>query len=274
MLKDKSGSAETRRYDANYGKFQSELYSAIRREAYGEDIGQNSWLTADEHDKFLEWLGISAGKKLLDVACGAAGPALRAAEKTGCDIVGVDVHESAIGAAKSVASARGLSQRAEFLVGNAAQRLPFPDGSFDALICIDAINHLPERPAVFAEWLRLLKRRGRVLFTDPITVTGPLTNEEIRVRSSSGFYLFAPFGYNEDLLREIGFELLRREDVTTNMSLIAERRRAARANREKELREIEADAGFDEQQDFLAVAHRIASEKRLSRFAYLAEKRG
>jgi hypothetical protein len=35
-----------RHYDANYGNFQSELYAEIRREAFGEDIGQNSWLTA------------------------------------------------------------------------------------------------------------------------------------------------------------------------------------------------------------------------------------
>ena len=40
-------------YDANYRNFQTDLYEAIRREAFGEDIGQNSWLTADELDGFL-----------------------------------------------------------------------------------------------------------------------------------------------------------------------------------------------------------------------------
>jgi hypothetical protein len=34
-------------YNANYGNFQTELYAQIRREAFGEDIGQNSWLTSD-----------------------------------------------------------------------------------------------------------------------------------------------------------------------------------------------------------------------------------
>ncbi len=33
-------------YDASYGNFETELYSEIRREAFGDDIGQNSWLTA------------------------------------------------------------------------------------------------------------------------------------------------------------------------------------------------------------------------------------
>jgi hypothetical protein len=66
----------TTQYDAAYGNFQTSLYEEIRREAFGEDIGQNSWLTAGEQDKFLSWFGLAAGKTLLDVACGAGGPAL------------------------------------------------------------------------------------------------------------------------------------------------------------------------------------------------------
>ena len=47
------------------GNFQTELYEQIRREAFGEDIGQNSWLTANEQDRFLSWLDLSPGKALL-----------------------------------------------------------------------------------------------------------------------------------------------------------------------------------------------------------------
>jgi hypothetical protein len=61
-------------YNANYGSFQTELYTQIRHEAFGEDIGQNSWLTSDEQDRFLEWLDLSPGKALLDVACRSRGP--------------------------------------------------------------------------------------------------------------------------------------------------------------------------------------------------------
>ena len=71
MVKATAGSP-TGRYDANYGNFQTELYAQIRREAFGEDIGQNSWLTSDEHNKFLEWLDLASGKILLDVGCGVA----------------------------------------------------------------------------------------------------------------------------------------------------------------------------------------------------------
>ncbi len=259
-------------YDANYGNFQADVYAQIRREAFGEDIGQNSWLTADEQDKFLSWLGLSVGKILLDVACGAGGPALRAAAVSGCRVVGVDVHQQGIVTAKSLASQKGFGELAEFLVVDATQSLPFPDDTFDAITCIDAINHFPDRLGALQDWARLLKPGGRMLFTDPITVTGPLTNAEIAIRSSTSLYLFVPLGYDEKLLAQCGLKLLRSENCTGNMAKIAERRRAARESRSAAVREIEGGAGFEEQQDFLEVTARTAGENRLSRFVYVAER--
>ena len=148
-------------YDANYGNFDSQLYSEIRREAFGEDIGQNSWLTSAEQDRFLSWLDLSPGKALLDVACGAGGPALRIAARTDCSVVGIDVHEHAIMTASSLAAQRGLAERAQFRCADATGPLPFSDASFDAITCIDAINHFSGRPSVIAQWARLLKPGGR-----------------------------------------------------------------------------------------------------------------
>ncbi len=114
-------------YDTNYGNFETALYSEIRREAFGEDLGQNSWLTADEQKKFLSWLDLSPGKVLLDVACGAGGPALRIAAATNCSVVGIDVHEQAVTTANSLAAQRGLAERAEFRSIDATRPLPFSD---------------------------------------------------------------------------------------------------------------------------------------------------
>jgi len=259
-------------YSANYGNFQTELYAQIRHEAFGEDIGQNSWLTSDEQDRFLAWLELSPGRTMLDVACGAGGPALRIAATTGCSVVGLDVHEQAVTTASSLAAQCGLAERAEFRSIDATGPLPFSGASFDAITCIDAINHFTDRPRVIAEWARLLKLGGRLLFTDPITLTGPLTNAEVAVRSSAGFYLFVPHGYDESVIGQCGLQLLVCEDVTANMAKVAEARRAARASRSAALREIEGDQPYDGQQEFLAVAARVAREGRLSRFVYVSKK--
>jgi ubiquinone/menaquinone biosynthesis C-methylase UbiE len=261
----------SRHYDANYGHFQTQLYEEIRREAFGEDIGQSSWITADEQDRFLSHLNLSRGKRLLDVACGSGGPALRIAALTGCSLTGVDVHEQAISTANAMATERGMGE-CNFQVADATAPLPFPDATFDAITCIDAVNHLPNRPGVIADWARVLKRGGRMLFTDPITVTGPLTNAETTVRSSIGFFLFVPLGYDEGVISQCGLRLLLKEDVTANMAKIAAARGAARAKRSAELRELEGDQTFEGQQEFFTVAARIAREGRLSRFLYVAEK--
>ena len=111
-----------------------------------------------------------------------------------------------------------------------------------------------------------------MLFTDPITLTGPLTNAEVAVRSSAGFYLFVPHGYDESVIAQCGLRLLVCEDATPNMATVAESRRSAREKRSADLREIEGGPAYEQQQEFLAVAARIAKEGRLSRFMYVAEK--
>jgi SAM-dependent methyltransferase len=272
MVNTTSRSA-TARYDANYGNFQTELYAEIRREAFGEDIGQNSWLTSDEQDKFLEWLDLTSRKILLDVACGAGGPALRITAATGCSVVGVDTHDQAIATACSLASQRGVSERAEFRAADATRPLPFSDASFDAITRIDAINHLPDRPRVIADWTRVLKPGGRLLFTDPITVTGALTNAETRYAVWAVYtYSFRRATMNSSL--HSGLELLVCEDVTANMAKVAEARRKARAARSAALREIEGESEHENHQEFLAVATRVAGEGRLSRFLYVSKKPG
>jgi 2-polyprenyl-3-methyl-5-hydroxy-6-metoxy-1,4-benzoquinol methylase len=259
-------------YDANYSNFQTSLYEQVRRDAFGEDIGQNSWLTATEQDTFQRWLNLSPGKSLLDVGCGAGGPALRVAAATGASVIGVDVLEQAVATANALAAERGLADRAEFRVIDAALQLPFSDGSFDAITCIDAINHFPDRSRVITEWRRLLKPTRRLLFTDPVVVTGPLTNAEIATRSSAGFYLFVPSGYDQDTLVQCGMRVVASENVSQNTAVIAERRKAARAARALTLREIEGEGAYETQQEFLTVASRLAKEGRLSRFLFVAEK--
>lgn len=259
-------------YNASYGGFRDALYAEIRREAFGEDIGQQSWITADEQDGFICRLNLGPGKTLLDIASGAGGPALRIAATTGCSVVGIDVHDQAIATARALAAERGLSQTARFECANAEQPLPFPNDRFDAITCIDAINHLPDRPRVIGECARLLKPGGRVLFTDPVVVTGPLTSAEVRSRSSIGFFLFVPVDYDEQIIEQCGLRLVSKVDTTAHMAEIAARRGAARASHRAALVEIEGSDGFEAQQEFFTCVAALAREQRLSRFVYVAER--
>jgi 2-polyprenyl-3-methyl-5-hydroxy-6-metoxy-1,4-benzoquinol methylase len=260
----KTGTSRPAHYNLNYENFRAGLYAEVRRDAFGEDIGQNSWHTADEQDRFLTWLELSEGKRLLDVACGAGGPALRIAAVSGCTVAGVDIHEAALETAQALAKERGLAARAEFHAADATLGLPFSDASFDVITCIDALNHFPQRPKMLTEWVRLLKPGGRLLFTDPIVMTGPLANAEIALRTSAGFYLIVPPGYDELAIAESGLRLL--------LAQIADARYRARAARADALREVEGDQAFEKEQQFLSMTAALARERRLSRYVFVAQK--
>lgn len=259
-----------RYYDAQYSQFATQLYAEIRAAAFGEDIGQNGWLTRDEHDMFIGWLALTPESRLLDIASGSGRTTLRIAQLTGCSVQGIDLHAQGVAAANAAAVQQNLTAQARFDVVDAAQRLPFDDAAFDALICVDAVNHLRDRSAIFREWGRVLEPGGRLVFTDPIVVTGALTNEEIAIRSSIGFFLFVSPDYNERLLAEAGFRIVEVLDRTENMAVMAGGWHAARASRATELCTIEGEETFNGQQLFLATAAQLAAEHRLSRYAFHA----
>lgn len=273
-MSDESGTrAEVDHYGSQYGNFRKAVVQAVRHEAFGEDYGQNGWQTADELERFIEGLALGPESNLLDIACGSGGPSLRIAEKSGASVVGIDIHQEAISTAEAAARELGLASRATFRQADGSRELPFDAGTFDGALCIDAINHLPDRASVLAEWSRVLKPGGRLLYTDPIVVTGWLSDEEMRIRSSIGFFLFVPSGVNERLLDEAGFEILAVEDRTENMASMSDRWREARERHAADLRKIEGDEAFEGQQTFFETASRLAAERRLSRYLFLGEKR-
>jgi ubiquinone/menaquinone biosynthesis C-methylase UbiE len=264
--------------DFFYGVYRASnecVLAKIRRETYGEDLGQFSWITADELRKFLHQLNLNSESHVLDVACGSGGPALFIAQTLGCQVTGLDIEENGIGAAREMAQARGLQSRAKFEQGDASQPLPLPDASFDAVISIDAMNHLSRRAKVFAEWLRVLRPGGRFLFTDATIVTGMLSRDEILARGRSmGHFLFTPTGLHERLIEAAGFVELQVEDVTGTIATVSKRWHDAREKQRSELLKIETEADFESLQSMLAAAHTLAGERRLSRFAYSATKAG
>ncbi len=259
-------------YDSHYGNLESDAHRAVRRGTYDEDLGQSSWITGGEARECFTLLRLAPESRVLEIACGSGGVARLMARETGAAVVGVDANEHGISSAARLATREGLDDLVEFHVADAARPLKFDQESFDAVFCNDSINHLPDRLGVLSDWERLLAPGGRVLFTDPILVTGQLSNEEIAIRSSIGFFLFTPPGFNERALAASGFRLIEVRDVTASVVDVAKRWHDARSRLQKELTRVEGEERYASLQRFLGVVHRLAAEARLSRFLYLAEK--
>lgn len=256
-----------------YSRFTDPVSDAIRKETFGTDIGQNSWLTVDEYERWLPSLELAADDHILEIASGSGGPALYLARATGCRVTGIDADEGGVATAMQMAAKMGDVERVQFRVANATAALPFANDSFDGLVCIDAMNHFPDRLAVLREWHRVLRVGRRALFTDPVVITGPVTNDELALRSSIGVFLFVPSGLNERLIEQAGFRLIRQEDVTDNAALVAGRWHRARQAHKDDLLRIEGEKRFEGLQRFFETVHLLSSQRRLSRIAYVAEKR-
>lgn len=258
---------------STYSQFEAEVNARVRQKAFGEDFGQNSWTTAAEYRSWAEWLNLGEGSQALEVASGSGGPAIFLAGLTGARVTGIDINHDGVATATQRAEAHGLADRVTFRVVDADARLPFPDRTFDALLCIDAANHFPHRLEVLTEWHRVLKPGGKALFTDPVVITGMVSNAELAARSSIGYFLFVPPGVNETLIESAGFELYRRVDATENAATISKRWHDARADERPALVQIEGEDRYTGLQEFFSSVHRLTRERRLSRYAYLMQRR-
>src|SRR5687767_8741674 len=257
-------------FDSTYGHFTEQVLDAIRKETFVNDIGQNSWMTVDEYDRFIGLLNLGSEAHVLEVASGSGGPALYLATKCGCRVTGIDANESGITTATDFAAKTNV--RVDFKLVDANAALPFDDNSFDGLLCIDSMNHFPDRANVFHEWHRVLRPGRRAVFTDPVVITGAVTNDELAMRSSVGLFLFVPPGVNERLIEDAGLRLVQADDVTQNAAVISRRWHAARERYKEPLLEIEGGERFEGLQQFFSAVHRLTSERQLSRIMYLVEK--
>ncbi|MGR3466871.1 MAG: bifunctional 2-polyprenyl-6-hydroxyphenol methylase/3-demethylubiquinol 3-O-methyltransferase UbiG [Shimia sp.] len=110
-------------------------------------------------DRFIDW----RGKRVLDLGC-AGGFLAEALAKRGADVTGLDPAEDAIEAARAHAAQEGLNIRYDVGVG---EEMPYADASFDAVCCVDVLEHVRDLDQVMANVARVLKP-GTPFFYDTI----------------------------------------------------------------------------------------------------------
>jgi SAM-dependent methyltransferase len=113
------------------------------------------------HDRVVEALGIEPGTRVLDVACGTGGVALRAA-RAGADVVGIDISADQLAKARRAAEAEGLSIR--FDEGD-CEELPYGDAEFDAVASAFGAIFAPDHARTAGELARVCRSGGRLGLT-------------------------------------------------------------------------------------------------------------
>ena len=107
-------------------------------------------------DTLIDW----QGKDVLDLGC-AGGFMAEALAKRGAQVTGIDPASDAITAARQHAQAEGLRIAYDVGVGEA---LPYDAAGFDAVVCVDVLEHVTDLQKVMFEVARVLRPGGLFLF--------------------------------------------------------------------------------------------------------------
>jgi ubiquinone/menaquinone biosynthesis C-methylase UbiE len=113
------------------------------------------------HDRVVEALTVGPGKRVLDVACGTGGVALRAA-RAGADVVGIDISADQLAKARRAAEEERLAVR--FDEGD-CRELPYATGEFDAAASAFGAIFAPDHARTAAELARVCRPGGRLALT-------------------------------------------------------------------------------------------------------------
>lgn len=107
----------------------------------------------------LAKMPLKTEQHVLDIGCGIGGAARYLASAHGCRVTGIDLTPEYIDAANTLTECVGLADRVRFEVASALG-LPFEDRSFDAAITFHVAMNIKDRPALYREAARVLKREA------------------------------------------------------------------------------------------------------------------
>jgi demethylmenaquinone methyltransferase / 2-methoxy-6-polyprenyl-1,4-benzoquinol methylase len=135
---------------------------------------------------------------VLDVATGTAAVAIELVRRTGCRVVGIDQSAEMLATGRERVEAVGLADRISFVEGS-AEKLPFPDASFDALTFTYLLRYVKDPAATLAELARVVRPGGTMAaleFGLPKGVWRPLWEAYVRVGLPVAGRLISP-GWHE-----------------------------------------------------------------------------
>lgn len=161
--------SEVDRYRDEAEFFDREAGELLHREQglkFSNDLNYEQYFSLYPSYKVVkDYLGSIAGKRVLDYACGSGWISIYFA-RSGAQCAGFDISPVSVEVATKMAAANGVGDRCEFVV-SAAEKIDFPDESFDIVFGNAALHHtdLDKSPQEIA---RVLKPGGTAVFIDDL----------------------------------------------------------------------------------------------------------
>lgn len=166
---------------------------------------------------------LKPGETVLDLGSGGGFDCFLAARSVGPggQVIGVDMTHEMLARARTNAVKGGYAN-VEFRLGE-IEHLPVADGTVDVILSNCVINLSPDKPQVFQEAFRVLKRGGRLAVSDMVA-SGPIPEElkndlELLSKCASGA---TPLGELQTMLHDAGFTDVRIQPKAESRSFVKE----------------------------------------------------
>ncbi len=141
---------------------QERVMRTVFGDDYPEGVEPYSFVSLAELHRFARDLALERGGTLVDLGCGRGGAGLWVALETGARLVGIDIAEAALVAARGRAARLGAD--ATFVRGE-FEATGLADGAADAVMSVDALLFTPDKAAALRELRRVLRPGRRLCLT-------------------------------------------------------------------------------------------------------------
>lgn len=155
-------------FERTYAGPPSLVAERVWRRVFGDEFPKGvdpfSYISVSELERFAMEARVGRDGTIADLGCGRGGPGIWVAMATGARLIGVDIAENALVAARERADAMGLGERARFEQGS-FDETAIGTGGVDAVMSVDALLFASDKAAALTELRRIVSVGGRLVFT-------------------------------------------------------------------------------------------------------------
>jgi ubiquinone/menaquinone biosynthesis C-methylase UbiE len=174
-------------------------------------------------DALADCAAIGPGKQVADFCAGLAGPARYLAHEYGATVTCIELNPGRAPGASDLTRRVGLERQVRIVRADVT-RTPLADDTMDAVISQEALLHVPDKRAALAEAYRVLKKGGRLAFTDWIAHRRLDANDSESMWRGIAAQTIQSFDSYDRLLRDVGFRIIFRKDLTAEWTGILQQR--------------------------------------------------
>ena len=195
-------------------------------------------------DELARGAQIASGSRVTDFCAGLGGTVRYLAHKYGAKVTGIELTPSRVSGAQELIKRVSLQDEARVVEGN-VMSVPLADATMDAVVSQEAFCHVPDPAKALSEAFRILRKDGRLAFTDWIANEQLSTDDSQLMWDGMAIQPLRSIPDYRRLVEGAGFKVHSATDLTSEWGPILKERLAMYQRLREEARQAGTPMGHD-----------------------------